>query len=84
MTAAAERQPPPAISHAEMNAAYDRGDAAPLAATLSWLTRYQDAWWVVYEEGWLRVTDELTAADIDACAARLTTGTKEESCPPPH
>ncbi|HZR49077.1 MAG TPA: hypothetical protein VFB06_06130 [Streptosporangiaceae bacterium] len=51
---------------------------------MSWLTRYQDAWWVVYEEGWLRVTEELTAAGIDACTARLTTGTKEESCPPPH
>jgi hypothetical protein len=92
MTGVTERELPAAISHAEMNAACDRGDAAPLAPAISWLTRYQDTWWVVYEGGWLRITDELTEADIDDCAARLTTGTaarlttgtKEESCPPPH
>jgi hypothetical protein len=72
-----------------MNAAYDRGEAVPLAHSISWLTRYQDAWWVVYEGGWLRITDELTIADIDDRAARLTAEPqpahpKEESCPPPH
>ncbi len=79
-----ESEPPLFLSHAEMNAAYDRGEAVPLAPSASWLTRYQDVWWVVYEGGWLRVTDELAAADIDNCAARLTTTEiQEESCPPP-
>jgi hypothetical protein len=63
---------PLAITHAEMNAAYDTGSAVPLAHEVPWLTRYLDAWWVVYERGWLRVTDELTAADIDDRAARMT------------
>jgi hypothetical protein len=84
--------PPLFLSHADMNAAYHSGDAVPLAITITWLTRYKDAWWVIYERGWLRVTDELTAADIDDCAARLATQasevtskqTQEESCQPPR
>ncbi len=75
---------PLAISHADMDAANDNGDAAPLAESVPWLARYRDAWWVVYDDGWLRVTDELTAADIDSCATRLSDQTKEEPCPPPH
>ena len=75
---------PLAVSHADMNAAYDRGDAAPLAPSISWLARYRDAWWVVYYDGWLRITDDLTAADIDSCVTRLSVQSKEETCPPPH
>lgn len=59
-----------AMSHGEMNAAYLSGRAVPLAQSVSWLVRYQDSWWVVYERGWLRVTDGLAEADIDACATR--------------
>ena len=59
-----------AMSHGEMNAAYLNGRAVPLAQSVSWLVRYQESWWVVYERGWLRVTDELIEADIDACATR--------------
>ena len=29
------------------------------------------SWWVVYERGWLRITDELTATDIDQRAAQV-------------
>jgi hypothetical protein len=63
---------PVAISHAQMNAAYETGEAVPLAQSCSWLVRYRDAWWVVYEHGWLRVTDNATAKDLDQAAARLT------------
>jgi hypothetical protein len=75
-----------AISHAEMNAAYDSTAAVPLAPSVTWLTRYQDSWWVVYEGGWLQVTDELTIADIDSRAARLNAAGPggEESCPQPR
>jgi hypothetical protein len=59
---------PLSISHAEMDAACACGAAAPFGPSLSWLTRYQDAWWVVWEAGWLRITDDLTIADIDARA----------------
>ena len=76
-TSAAPDQPPGpelplAVTHATMNAAYDNGEAVPLAAAMAWLTRYQDSWWVVYERGWLRVTDTATAEDLDQAAARLT------------
>jgi hypothetical protein len=71
------------ISHAEMDAAYDTGDAVLLAPSVSWLVRYQDAWWVIYEGGWLRITDELTAGDIDNCAARIS-AEEEEPCRPPR
>jgi hypothetical protein len=55
-----------------MNAAYDKGEATPLAASMTWLIRYQDSWWVVYERGWLRITDTATAGDLDQAATRLT------------
>jgi hypothetical protein len=60
------------MSHAEMNAAYNSGAAIPLAQAISWLVRYRDAWWVVYERGWLLITDDLTAADLDQATARLS------------
>jgi hypothetical protein len=60
------------VSHSDMNAAYDRGEAVPLADSISWLARYQDSWWVVYEGGWLRIIDDLVAADIDGRATRRT------------
>jgi hypothetical protein len=60
------------ISHGEMNDAYLSGRAVPLAQSVSWLVRYQGCWWVVYERGWLRVTDDLVEADIDTCASLLT------------
>jgi hypothetical protein len=63
---------PLAVTHAEMNAAFDKGEAVPLGASMAWLVRYLDAWWVVYERGWLRVTDTATAEDLDQAAARLT------------
>jgi hypothetical protein len=55
-----------------MNDAYLSGQATPLAQTVSWLVRYQESWWVVYEHGWLRVTDDLVEADIDASVPLLT------------
>jgi hypothetical protein len=64
-------QVPLAVTHAEMNAAYDSGEVAPLGQSASWLVRYRDAWWVVYERGWLRIADDTTAADLDQAAARL-------------
>ena len=53
------------ITHAEMNAAHDSGVAVPFTETIPWLVRYDNSWWVVHDEGWLRITDTLTAADLD-------------------
>jgi hypothetical protein len=60
------------LSHADMNAAYDSGQAVPFAQAVPWLVRYQDAWWVVYEAGWLRVVDDATAENLDQRAAQMT------------
>jgi hypothetical protein len=55
-----------------MDAAYRRGEAVPLGRAIPWVARYQDAWWVVYEGGWLSVIDESTEADLNHAAERLT------------
>jgi len=69
--ARAQHDPPTAITHAAMNAAFDEGAAALLSGAANWVVRYRDAWWVVYEHGWLRITDAPTAADLDQAARRL-------------
>jgi hypothetical protein len=60
------------ISHTEMNGAICAGTAVPLGQGFSWVARYLDAWWVEYEDGWLRVTDDYVAADLDDVAVRLS------------
>lgn len=62
---------PLAITHADMNAAHECGVAVPLAQSIPWLVRYRDAWWVVYEQGWLRVIDDLAGTDLNQLSARL-------------
>jgi hypothetical protein len=64
--------PPLELTHAQMNAAYASGQAAPFALAIGWLARYRDAWWVVYEGGWLRITDTATTRDLDERAAQMT------------
>lgn len=60
------------LTHAQMNAAYDTGQAVPFAQAVPWLARYQEAWWVVYERGWLRIIDRPTAESLDRRAAQMT------------
>jgi hypothetical protein len=60
------------LTHAQMNAACDRGQAVPFAQAIGWLARYRDAWWVVYEGGWLRITDTATTRNLDQRAAQMT------------
>jgi hypothetical protein len=67
------------VSHAHMNRAYDNGDAVLFAQAVPWLVRYDGSWWVVYERGWLRVTDEPTATDIDQRAAQITEAEAKKS-----
>jgi hypothetical protein len=59
------------MTHAAMNAAFDAGAAVLLSEAVNWVVRHRDAWWVVYEHGWLRITDELVAAELDEAATRL-------------
>ena len=59
------------VSHGEMSDALRAGAAVPLGPRLPWVARYLDAWWVEYENGWLRVTDDHVAADLNDAAARL-------------
>lgn len=67
----ARGHPPTAITHGAMSAAFDEGAANLLSGAVNWVVRYCDAWWVVYEHGWLRITDSATAADLDQAARRL-------------
>jgi hypothetical protein len=60
------------LSHWKMNAAYLSGQAVPFAQSVSWLVRYRGSWWVVFEGGWLCITDDLVEVDIETCASRLT------------
>jgi hypothetical protein len=69
--APAQGRLPLAVTHTAMNAAFDEGTATLLSAAVAWLVRHRGAWWVVYEHGWLRITDAATAQDLDQAAARL-------------
>jgi hypothetical protein len=70
---AAGSAPALVISHAEMNDAFAAGTATPFTPAITWLARYADRWWIVYERGWLCITDQLAAADIDQRAALIST-----------
>jgi hypothetical protein len=71
------------LTHAWMDAAVSAGDAVPLPLAGGWLAGYQGAWWVLSEIGWLRVTDDATAADISHVAARLAEVTGDAGGGPP-
>jgi hypothetical protein len=60
-----------AMSHIAMDTALEHGEVTALGPGLSWIARYQDAWWVIYEHGWLRITDAAAAEDLDQAAVRL-------------
>jgi hypothetical protein len=62
---------PTVMTHAAMNAAFDEGTAALLSAAVAWLVPHREAWWVVYEHGWLRITGAATVQDLDQAAIRL-------------
>jgi hypothetical protein len=59
------------ITHGDMNAAIDQGHAVPLSRSNGWLMRYDGDWWIEWEQGWLRVTDDDTTRDLDMIAERL-------------
>jgi hypothetical protein len=58
------------MTHAAMNAAFDKGAARLLGEAINWVVRYRETWSVVYEHGWLRSTDAATAQDLDQAARR--------------
>ena len=59
------------LTHGVMDAAVESGNATLLGQGIWWAARYMDAWWVQYENGWLRVVDAATEHDLDHVAARL-------------
>jgi hypothetical protein len=69
------------MTHAAMNAAFDEGAVVLLCGAVNWVVRHRDAWWVVYEHGWLRITDAATAEDLDQAACRLAEAEKVARCP---
>jgi hypothetical protein len=57
--------------HAEMDTAFERGVAIPVSQSIGWLMRYRGAWWVIFEEGWLRVVKGPIADTIDRLHPRI-------------
>lgn len=66
-----ESDPPLLISHAEMDNAVEHGEARSLAESIGWITRYRDAWWVIYEDGWLRMITSVVTDQLDRLYPRL-------------
>lgn len=64
-------QLPLTISHADMDTAFEHGTAIPVAPSIGWLMRHRGAWWVIYEEGWLRLIESTVTEQIDQLYPRL-------------
>lgn len=63
--------PPLLLSHAAMHAAFERGEAEPVGESIGYLMRHRDAWWVLYEDGWLRLIESVVTAQLDQLYPRL-------------
>jgi hypothetical protein len=71
-TAAGPPEELPLITgHAEMDGAFQRGLAVPVTESIGWLMRYRGAWWVIFEDGWLRVIEGPVADSISRLHPRL-------------
>jgi hypothetical protein len=71
------------LYHDEMTLAREQGTASLLSGEINGIARHLETWWVAYERGWLRITDEHVLADLDHAAARLSAKGAPE-CSPPH
>lgn len=61
------------LTFEQMVEAQRQGLAAPFSPTVQQITRYREAWWVVYERGWLLITDGDVADEITLRATELAT-----------
>lgn len=66
------RQLPLTISHAEMDTAFEQGTAVPIAQAIGWIIRHRGAWWVIYEDGWLRLIKSTVTDQLDQLYPRIT------------
>jgi hypothetical protein len=64
---------PLTLRFADMNAATDNGLVTILGSTAGFVVRYQDAWWIADDQGWVRVVVDEVAAILDAEHERLLT-----------
>lgn len=62
---------PLVITHSEMDSAFERGEATPVGQSIGWLMRHRKAWWVIYEDGWLRLIESTVTEQIDQLYPRL-------------
>jgi hypothetical protein len=76
------------LSQDEMTAARDRGTASLLSDEIDGIVWFAGTWWVGYERGWLRITDEHVLADLDQAADRLAAARMpskgDTPCSSPH
>jgi len=62
---------PASVTDADMDAARSSGQATPLGQVISYVMRYQDAWWIRGNGRWLQSTAALSAI-LDNESARIT------------
>lgn len=58
------------IGHDVMRMALAAGKAVTLTQAITDIARHDDSWWLFDRDSWLRVTDAVLAADLDAFAIR--------------
>ena len=59
------------IPHDQMRQHLENGTATVLDTGAGEYVRHADAWWAAAPDGWLRITDEAVAAELDSAYARL-------------
>lgn len=65
------RQLPLTISHADMDTAFEHGTAVPIARSIGWIMRHRGAWWIIYEDGWLRLIPSTVTDQLDQLYPRI-------------
>lgn len=54
-----------------MRAEQDHGRVRPLCRSIPEIIRYAGSWWLLSDEGWLRINDQFLAERLDRIAMRL-------------
>lgn len=54
-----------------MRAEQENGRVRPLCSHITEISRWGGAWWILSDQGWLRITDSHLASRLDQIAMRL-------------
>jgi hypothetical protein len=53
------------ITHHEVRAAHETGEARPLSNVITDIVTYRGHWWIAHTHSWLLITDEPTIARLN-------------------